>query len=160
MAAAAKGVQPADIAWQFWASWAMALVLLAIGLVVAFTSGHPKATFTPTGDFDRFAAFYVVAQAIERFVAVFSPVIPPFGDDAASKNDRAIIVTAGTFLIGVLIARLSGLLFLTAIGWTTPSGGIDVLVTGLVLSGGTKALHDLISRVQKPGTTSPPPAGS
>jgi hypothetical protein len=69
------------------------------------------------------------------------------------KSDRGIIITAGTFVIGVILARATGLLFLAATGWRSPGGGVDVLVTGLILSGGTKALHDLISRIQKPGNS-------
>ena len=40
-------------------------------------------------------------------------------------------------------------LFLQAIGWTSPSSWLDVIATGLVLSGGTKALHDLISSLAR-----------
>lgn len=79
---------------------------------------------------NSFAAFYVVAQAIERLIEVFSPLIPPYGDDAATKQTRALVFGAITFLVGVAVARWTGLLFLQAIG-------------------GTKALHDLISILAK-----------
>jgi hypothetical protein len=120
------------------------------GLIIAITSGTVPATFSTSSDFNRFAAFYVVAQAIERLVEVFSPLVPPWGDDPARKNSRALVFGAVTFVIGVAIARWTGLLFLQAIGWTSPSSWLDVIVTGLVLSGGTKALHDLISNISKP----------
>ncbi len=155
VAAQVKNVPPEKIAIQFWLSLLAALVLLGVGLGLAFSAGTVKATFTPSSAFDRFAAFYVVTQAIERFVAIFSPMIPPYGKDEASKDDRAVIVTAGTFLIGVAVARWSGLLFLQTIGWSTPSSKMDILVTGLVVSGGTKALHDLIGNIQKPPDTTP-----
>jgi hypothetical protein len=80
---------------------------------------------------------------------VFSPLVPPFGEDPSSKKTRTLVFGAVTFLVGVAIARWTGLLFLQAIGWTTPSSWLDVIATGLVLSGGTKALHDLISSLAR-----------
>ena len=126
-----------------------AWVFVLAGIVVAVTSGHVAQTFSTSSDFDRFAAFYVVAQAIERLVEVFSPLIPPYGEGAAAKSTRSLVFGAITFLVAVCVARWTGLLFLQAIGWVSPSSWLDVIVTGLVVSGGTKALHDLISTLAK-----------
>src|SRR6266851_4983076 len=126
-----------------------AWLLVLTGVAVAITSGHVTPTFATSSDFNRFAAFYVAAQAIERLVEVFSPLVPPYGDDAATKKTRTLVFGAITFLVGVAVARWTGLLFLQAIGWTSPSSWLDVIATGLVLSGGTKALHDLIASLAK-----------
>src|SRR5207249_849366 len=74
-----------------------AWLLVLTGLVVAITSGHVSPTFATSSDFDRFAAFYVVAQAIERLIEVFSPLVPPYGDDPATKKTRALVFGAITF---------------------------------------------------------------
>ena len=125
-------------------AWAFVLA----GLVIAITSGTVPATFSTSSDFNRFAAFYVVAQAIERLIEVFSPLVPPEGDDTRRRTPaRSSSVRSRSS--GVAIARWTGLLFLQRIGWTSPSSWLDVIVTGLVLSGGTKALHDLIAAPAK-----------
>jgi hypothetical protein len=52
---------------------------------------------------------------------VFSPLVPPYGDDAATKKTRALVFGAITFLVGVAVARWTGLLFLQA-GRARPHG--------------------------------------
>ena len=147
---AAPAAQPArQVGGIRLAALGTAWLLVLTGFVVAITSGHVSPTFATASEFNRFAAFYVAAQAIERLVEIFSPLVPPYGDGAEPKKTRALVFGAITFLVGVAVARFTGLLFLQAIGWTSPSSWLDVIVTGLVLSGGTKALHDLISSLAK-----------
>lgn len=119
-------------------------------MVISFLGfGKSTATFTPdTSKFDLFAGFYVAAQSIERFTEFFSGVCPPLGDDDATKADRAWVIGGITLVLGVLTAKSTGLMFLTAIGWTSPSHQLDILATGLILAGGSKSLHDLISAIQ------------
>ena len=42
-----------------------------------------------------------------------------------------------------------GLYFISSLVTGTPDKNFDVLVTGLVIGGGSKPLHDLITNVQK-----------
>jgi hypothetical protein len=145
--ATAKGVPPATMTTQFRWCAGVAVAGLIIALTISF-AGHTTPGFMPSADFSRFAAFYIVAQAIERFVEIFAHLVPPYGDDAATKADRALVLGAVTLLAGAIVARVSGLLFLQTIGWTSPASGVDVFVTALVITAGSKALHDLISNIQ------------
>jgi hypothetical protein len=141
---------------QYWWAFGVGLVCLVVAVVVSYwVSFGPKAgTFTPDASkFSLFAGFYVAAQALERFMEHFSGVCPPLGDDAATKADRAWVVGGITLVIAVFTTKLSGLLFLNAIGWTSPSKGTDVLVSSLVLAGGSKSLHDLITNIQAKGSS-------
>jgi hypothetical protein len=142
-----KGVSPQAMTDQFRWCAAVAIAGLILAALISL-AGHTKPNFTPGSDFSRFAAFYVVAQSIERFVEIFAHLVPPYGDDAATKADRALVLGAVTLLAGVIVARFSGLLFLETIGWHSPPSAIDVFVTALVITGGSKALHDVISNIQ------------
>jgi hypothetical protein len=145
--ATAKGVTPATMTTQFRWCAGVAIAGLIVALVISF-AGHASAGFTPSADFSRFAAFYIVAQSIERFVEIFAHLVPPYGDDAATKADRALVLGALTLVAGAVVVRVSGLLFLQTIGWTSPASGVDVFVTALVITAGTKALHDLITNIK------------
>ena len=70
------------------------------------------------------------------------------------KSDRAIEMLGIGTVAGVGASMVFGLYFLRAVGvnyghsnnWETAA---DVIVTGLIISGGTKPLHDLIKLVEK-----------
>jgi hypothetical protein len=122
--------------------------LLVVAIVVSFSGWGEKTAFTPESDFKLFAGFYVVAQALERLLEVGSRVIVP-GDGATDKGNRALVLGGFSVVLGVCASKLLGLYFLAAVGVNDPHRGIDVLATGLLLGGGTKALHDLIGRIEK-----------
>jgi hypothetical protein len=104
--------------------------------------------FTPTSDFKLFAGFYVVSQALERLLEVFSRVVVP-GNGATDKGDRALIVGGISVVAAAIASKALGLYFLAAVGVNDPHRGVDAFVTALLVGGGTKALHDLITRIEK-----------
>jgi len=113
----------------------------------------------PAADFGLFAGFYIGAQIIERVGELVAPLLPPwdFGgtpaDKAAhAKADRAALMLGITFIAGVLLSFGSGLYLMQAVGFDV-SNTVDVIVSGLVLAGGTTTLHNLITYTQSP---SPP----
>ena len=65
------------------------------------------------------------------------------------RANRTLAVGAGATCLGFLTSGSLGLLLLHAVGASTAPAWIDILVTGLVLGGGSKAVHDLISNLQK-----------
>jgi hypothetical protein len=65
------------------------------------------------------------------------------------RRNRAIIFWAGATILGMFISATTGIYLLDiVIDNPTPPQSLDVLVTGLVVGGGTKPLHDLISRIE------------
>lgn len=64
--------------------------------------------------------------------------------------NRAVGFWAAAAVLGMGAAATMNVLFVRAIttGGGTPAA-LDLLITGLVISGGTKPLHDLIARVEK-----------
>lgn len=153
--------------------------LLALAAGGALLTGlvdslHQKDFFLPgknesNVDLAFFAGFYVAAQAIERLMEPFARFLPPawnkawsgYADKKPSKKlqidaekaaDRAILMLGIATVIGVIASASLGLYFLRALG-AKPALWLDIFVTALVISGGTKPLHDLISRIEKPKPT-------
>ena len=125
------------------------VAIAAAMLLALFVDGRPA--FQPAGDFTLFAGFYVAAQAIERVLEVLSlsPLPPNHGEDPdQARADKTALFAALSLLAGVGVSLAFGLYFMNAIGVVaTGTRSLDVLVTGLLLSGGTKTLHDLIARI-------------
>jgi hypothetical protein len=154
----ARASQSSDLKDQYYIALGIGIVLMAIGLLLAgplIEFGPKDGTFKPGAGFDLFAAFYLATQAIERFTEVVAGVMWPRGDDAATKADRAWVFFGFTLIIGVVASKWMGLFLAEAIGWTTPSRTLDILISGLVIAGGSKGLHDLITRVKAPAATTP-----
>jgi hypothetical protein len=113
--------------------------------------------YSPDPDnFKLLAGFTVLAQAIERLIAQARPLLrkllDPGGDGAATERGNTAIVTfALSTLLGVLAAAGFGLYFLDAVtgGQNDIPRRWDVLVSGLLIAGGTASLHELISRIEK-----------
>jgi hypothetical protein len=65
------------------------------------------------------------------------------------RANRAAVLWASATILGMAASALLGTYFLAAIlvGSTAPME-LDILVTGLAIGGGTKPLHDLISRIE------------
>jgi hypothetical protein len=125
-----------------------AAVLLLVALVLSLLPWGDETGFMPTSDFKLFAGFYIVAQALERLLEVFARVFVP-GSTATDKGDRAIVLGGISVVAAVIASKALGLYFLAAVGVDEPHRGVDAFVTGLLVGGGTKALHDLILRIEK-----------
>jgi hypothetical protein len=151
-----------------------ALVVLLGGLVyclvVAGRLGFShNAPFQTAANFALFAAFIVVAGAIERFIEPLNAILPPFGTTPQAKGDKALIAASVALLCGIAISSAFGLYFLETMGvkigaqvgtgidahWVfTSTGdkwlrGLDIFLTALLITGGTKPLHDMISSIEK-----------
>jgi hypothetical protein len=165
--------------------WLTGLAVAAVGLGVLLNALHATAgPFKPsdnqTANFALFAGFYVGAQVIERVIEVISPLVPqplcigwtlPADLKDASKEvravqvkaDRAAILHGLAALLGVAFSCAFGLFFLAAVGMQGISHTIDAIVTGFVIAGGVKPLHDFISYLQNrdnPTTTTGTSASS
>ncbi len=135
----------------------LACFVLAVVIAVVFAgfAGYFHGAFeVDKANFALFAAFYGVTQGVERLLEVVSQFVPPWGDTDQDKSDRAIEMLGIATVAGVAASMVFGLYFPRAIGvnyghsnnWETAA---DVIVTGLIISGGTKPLHDLIKLVEK-----------
>lgn len=127
---------------------------------------HGKPFQIDVANFALFAAFVVVAGAIERFLEPIAAILPPYGKTPADKAGRGLLLTSFALIVGIVVSSVFGLYFLEAIGvniGTTVSGsselvikssgdkllrGLDVFITALIITGGTKPLHDLISSIE------------
>ncbi len=124
----------------------VAYILLLVGLALAILVKGEAAAFVPKQGFVLFTGFYVAAQAVERLIEF---VLPPGGESAQAKADRAIVVGGIALLLGIALSLILGLRFLSAVEVQSPPRWLDVFVTGLVIAGGTKPLHDLIGTIEK-----------
>jgi hypothetical protein len=133
------------------------LYCLFLAGVAKFSRAVP---FQPdTANFALFAGFIVVAGAIERFMEPIAALLPDSGNDAQKKSDRALLTGSFSLVIGIAISSIFGLYFMEAVGVNLgedPSNfgdrmlrGADVFVTALIITGGTKQLHDLIKSIEK-----------
>jgi hypothetical protein len=120
--------------------------LLAVGIVIAILVNGKGSSFVPKQGFVLFTGFYVAAQAVERFLEL---VLPGGQGTPQAKSDRAMIVGGIAFLLGVGLSLTLGLRFLSAVQVAAPPRWLDVFVTGLVIAGGTKPLHDLIGSIER-----------
>lgn len=128
---------------QYW--WIAGFVLLVGVMLAVLVDG--SAPFTPGSDFMLLAGFYIAAQAIERMfeLLALSPIPPNPGTTA--RADKTVFFAALSFLAGVGLSLGFGLYFLHAVGVGSTSRFADVIVTALLISGGTKTLHELIGRI-------------
>lgn len=89
-----------------------------------------------------FIAFIAVAIIIEYAVAVLTDKLPA----AVVKYLTANILS---LLLGVLIAFAFRLDLFTVIGQTTAWLWLAYLITGILLAGGSKLWHELISKLRE-----------
>jgi hypothetical protein len=173
-----------------WAKWVTLGVLVAGLLYCLFVAGLGEVShnmpFQTTANFALFAAFIVVAGAIERFMEPILVALPPYeqkpasdDDDAkktakteaneAAKADRALLAYCIALIVGIVISSVFGLYFLETVGveigevgkgdaagtWVLATNGekamrgLDVFITALIITGGTKPLHDMITSIEK-----------
>lgn len=65
------------------------------------------------------------------------------------RKDTALWAWAVSTALGALAAAWLGLYLMRAVGALGVPIALDVVVTGLILGGGSKALHDLIKNIEK-----------
>lgn len=126
-----------------------AVIFVSVGL--AFVPQVPgiNVSLQASAGFTQFAAFYVAAQLIERFMEPVTWPLSRWGRTADEmKSNRTAVIFSLTLALSVIVSSLSGLHFLEAVGMTAPTF-VDNFATGLIISGGTKPLHDFISYVQQ-----------
>ena len=152
-----------------------AYVIVGIGIAIVYISNpNELPANTIDSDFEKFAAFFIIAQAIERLL---EPITALFDEekkeakkevDLTSKEaiqaakhsiaDIKVIVKNLTWGMASFIAMLFccwiGLGLLNTIGIVNAPTELDIIVTGLAIGAGTQPLHDLIEqRIKKPSDT-------
>jgi hypothetical protein len=153
-------------------SWAKlaALITLVVGLLYCvFLAGlagwSHGAPFQVDANFALFAGFIVVAGAIERLLEPLLVALPPNEqkldpkkpeikeENERAKADRTLLAYAISLVVGIIVSSLFGLYFLEAIGVDISGDkalrGLDIFVTALIITGGTKPLHDMITSIEK-----------
>jgi hypothetical protein len=152
-------------------------------LIAGLAEFSHNVPFETEANFALFAAFIVVAGAIERFIQPLTAILPPFKKEGKKKGDkdeekreeeelkadRTLIAYGIALVVGIAISSCFGLYFLETmgveIGTTVTSGdathvlfhgngekmlrGLDILITALIITGGTKPLHDMITSIEK-----------
>jgi hypothetical protein len=173
-----------------WAKWTTLGVLAAslaycLGVAGLLEFTH-KLPFQASANFALFAAFIVVAGAIERFLEPVLVALPPNEAKASAKAsseekaeikeqnerakaDRALLAYSIALIVGIVVSSAFGLYFLQTMGvhigtevgsgesakWVFANDGdkvlrgLDVFITALIITGGTKPLHDMISSIEK-----------
>jgi hypothetical protein len=68
-----------------------------------------------------------------------------------ARGERALVLWAAASILGMVVSGFTGLYFVGAMlaEGSSFNRALDVLITGLVVGGGSKPLHDLITKVQK-----------
>lgn len=195
-----------------WAALIVAYVLIALGYAIG-SAIDGEVTFTIKDNVGFFAAFYVVAQAVERFLEPFANVLGVGDKEKAEKEkkteqdnkknaekeleianlsfvstqdvnektrvrqdienatnardqadseikkneellkklgtNRAILYWGAASCFAVIASAGLNLQFLAVIGFSGHEPWVDTVVTGMVIGGGTKPLHDLIQLIEK-----------
>lgn len=146
-------------------------VLAVGGWLVGMTLVSQPPIFTAAEGVSVFALVYVLAQGVERLVeivlAVVESVAKSIGKEVApttkvlaikaNSKDEAESAEADTRALAFGLALGSAFVacsyfevgLLKLIGVTELEGWVDRFVSGLIVAGGSKPLHDLITKVQK-----------
>lgn len=129
--------------------------LLYCLLVAGLAEVSRNAPFQTKADFALFAGFIVVAGAIERIIQPLTAILPPFKepDSVRSKADRTLYGYGIALVIGIAVSSIFGLYFMEAIGVSSQDDellrGFDIFLTALIITGGTKSLHETITSIEK-----------
>lgn len=67
------------------------------------------------------------------------------------RGERSLVLWAAASILGMVVSGFTGLYFVGAMlaEGSSFNRALDVLITGLVVGGGSKPLHDLLTKVQK-----------
>lgn len=159
-----------------WASIGTGFTIAAVvyGLAVVVHGGH-HSSYRIDSQWSAFAGMFVLALAIERLLEPFSRYLGPDTDPLKQQRDEAAVggtsdlaakqaaLQRGRQLTAIVVwgvAAACGFFLCSALDITlleairAPESGqppfwADLLVTGLVVSAGTKPLHDLVTSLQK-----------
>jgi len=132
----------------FWS--AMILVALGACLVTRLNvTLWDRAGTSPTriDGVNVFALFYVLSQALERLLEPIAAL--GCVKKAARRATRAIIFWALATLIALLVSAWARLYLLQLVGMQGAPRLMEISVSALVIGGGTKPLHDLITKIDK-----------
>jgi hypothetical protein len=163
------------------------LILLSLPIITLATS-MPKTLPTLGAGVSIFALLYIAAQGIERFLEPFSALIDTTSgkevnrdektatfrnkqtDDAGkeaaksqaeldqARANRTVGFWAASTILGMMASGLLHIYLLRIVGVTSAPEPIEILLTGLVIGGGSKPLHDLISSIEKSKNNASDPA--
>jgi hypothetical protein len=154
--------------------WGYGLVALAIAAAIVLAELTDVKIEVGEG-FAPFAAIYIVAQAIERFIQPFTTFTVGADDKRKNKTDllaaesvddkkegqkeleaihsnRSMAYWAAATVLALLVCGALGLGLIHSVAHLT--GGkewtedLDIVITGIAVGSGTKPLHDLISFIK------------
>jgi len=140
-------VGPKDL----WLGLTCFLVGAAIVSLLQLLGVGPLAKIQASGGTDAFAISYLMAQVVERAIEPFSNL------KVGQKNIWGHSSAMRTVSLGGLASAMAmvacffttGIFAIAGITFTVGGRVPDAILTGLLISGGTKALHDLIGTLQK-----------
>jgi len=90
------------------------------------------------GIVDALAPAFVVSLAIQQFIELLDPVLDRF-----YKPQKAWLLSLAALVVSILLSILLDLRMLEALG-VQKSALLDVILTGLFLTGGTRGINDLL----------------
>jgi hypothetical protein len=128
------------------------LIIIIIILYYLYNYTVYKTLITPpttvTTGVSIYAVLYLIAQIDERIVELFS--YSEFFGARNNKKRRTVTLWFLASTIGILLCyATTGLFEIINISFSIDSHLVDAILSGLVVGGGTKPLHDLISSVEK-----------
>jgi hypothetical protein len=85
---------------------------------------------------------FIAGFALQQLIELLDPVLERW-----LKADKAWVLSAVSFLVGLLLAITLGLRVLRPFG-VTWAHWLDFLITALLITGGTKWLNDLLKIIQ------------
>ena len=140
-------------------AWAAAFFAAALGLALLADLTNldkdpgfdPKSV--PGGGIAIFAGFAAASAVVERLLELAAPFIPwwrypPVDAIAQKKADRGYALITISAFLGVAVSVASGLYLADTIGLSLVRWA-DILVTGLAIGAGTKAIHEVIKSLEK-----------
>jgi hypothetical protein len=91
---------------------------------------------------ESLAPVFIAGFALQQLIELLDPVL-----ERGLKTYKAWILSAVSFVVGLLLAIVLGLRVLRPFG-VTRAPWLDVLLTALLITGGTKWLNDLLKIIQ------------
>ncbi len=150
--------------WKGVAAFGLALTIFGVALVVAFSKlGIGSIVTFPLPiivGVNTFAIFYIMAQFVERVVEPFSEY-PRFGSSSSTDDNekfaRALSIWGFASLLGMLLCYFTiGLFQVVGVSFSDAAitgHTLDAILSGVIIGGGTKPLHDLIALLETKKTT-------
>ncbi len=86
-----------------------------------------------------FGPIFAAGFAIQQFVELLDPLINKF----LEKKGKQIVINLFSLIIGILLSYGAKLRLLQSLG-NDANFLIDIIITGLVISGGTEAVNSIV----------------